>query len=39
VGWLSVVAVALLGWLLIAVAVGTIVGHGAALGTGYDRDY
>jgi hypothetical protein len=34
--WASLVAVALLSWLGIALAVGTIVGHGIAFGTGSD---
>jgi hypothetical protein len=37
VGWLSLVAVGLLGWLGIALIVGTVVGHGIAFGTGSDR--
>jgi hypothetical protein len=39
VGSLSVLAVAILSWLAIAIAVGTVVGHGIAFGTGSDSDY
>jgi hypothetical protein len=35
--WASIVAVALLSWIGIAVAVGTIVGHGIAVGTDSDH--
>lgn len=34
--WVSLLAVVLLSWLAIALAVGTLVGHGATLGTGSD---
>ena len=34
--WTSLVAVVLLCWLAIALAVGTIAGHGMALGAGRD---
>jgi hypothetical protein len=34
--WASIVAVALLSWIGIAVVVGTIVGHGIAVGTDSD---
>jgi hypothetical protein len=34
--WVSLLAVVLLSWLAIAVAVGTIAGHGMALGAGRD---
>jgi hypothetical protein len=38
VDWLSLSAVAILGWLAIALAVGTVVGHGIAFGTASDAD-
>jgi hypothetical protein len=38
VDWLAPLAVAILGWLAIAVAVGTVVGHGIAFGTASDAD-
>jgi len=38
VDWLSLIAVAILSWLTIALVVGTVVGHGIAFGTGTDRD-
>jgi hypothetical protein len=34
--WASLVSVGLLGWLAIALLIGTIVGHGIAFGTGSD---
>ena len=37
VHWLSLIAVVILSWLGIALAVGTLVGHGIAFGTGSDR--
>jgi|tagenome__1003787_1003787.scaffolds.fasta_scaffold20725874_1 hypothetical protein len=36
VSWASLVSVGLLGWLAIALIIGTIVGHGIAFGTGSD---
>lgn len=36
VSWASLVAIVLLGWLVVALAVGAIVGHGIAFGTGSD---
>ena len=36
VGWASLVSVVLLGWLAIALTIGTIVGHGIAFGSGSD---
>jgi hypothetical protein len=36
VSWASLLAVVLLSWLAIALAVGTVVGHGIAFGTGSD---
>jgi hypothetical protein len=36
VHWLTLFAVAILSWLAIALAVGTVVGHGIAFGTGSD---
>jgi hypothetical protein len=36
VSWISFLAVLLLCWLGVALAVGTIVGHGIAFGTGSD---
>ncbi len=36
VSWASLVAIVLLGWLAVALAVGTIVGRGIAFGTGSD---
>jgi hypothetical protein len=36
VSWTSLLPVVLLGWLVVALAVGTIVGHGIAFGTGSD---
>jgi hypothetical protein len=38
VTWASLLAVVLLSWLGIALAVGTLVGHGIAVGTSSDRD-
>jgi hypothetical protein len=38
VTWASLLAVVLLSWLGIALAVGTLVGHGIAVGTGSDFD-
>jgi hypothetical protein len=38
VSWTSLLAVVLLSWFTIALAVGTIVGHGIAFGTGSDFD-
>jgi hypothetical protein len=37
VNWLSLIAVAILSWLAIALVVGTVIGHGIAFGTGSDR--
>ena len=36
VDWLTLFAVAILSWLAIAIAVGTVIGHGIAFGTGSD---
>jgi hypothetical protein len=36
--WQQLLAVCLLSWLGVALAVGTIVGHGIALGAPGDRD-
>jgi hypothetical protein len=36
--WPHLVAVCLFSWLAVALAVGTIVGHGIAFGTPGDRD-
>ena len=38
VSWTTLLAVVLLSWVTIALAVGTIVGHGIAFGTGSDFD-
>jgi hypothetical protein len=38
VSWASLVAVVLLSWLGVALAAGTIIGHGIAFGTGSDSD-
>jgi hypothetical protein len=35
--WSSLLAVVILSWLAVALAVGTLVGHGIAFGTGSDR--
>lgn len=35
--WLTLFAIAILGWLAIALAVGTVVGHAIAFGTGRDQ--
>jgi hypothetical protein len=36
--WASLVAVVLLGWLGIALAVGSVVGHGIAVGAGTETE-
>lgn len=38
VGWELIVAVVLLGWLVIALVIATVVGRGTFLGTGRDSD-
>lgn len=38
VSWVPLAAVILLGWLVVALAVGTIVGHGIEFGTRIDSD-
>jgi hypothetical protein len=36
--WIPLLAVGVLGWLAIALTVGTIVGHGIAFGTGSESE-
>jgi|RhiMethySRZTD1v2_1073278.scaffolds.fasta_scaffold254514_3 hypothetical protein len=38
VSWELLVAVVLLGWLVMALVIATVVGHGTVLGTGSDSD-